>query len=369
MSAGRAPRVLVLGTLLGQPMGGVRRHNAELLPRAAEILEARGGSLAVMEGREPVAFPLPARIQRIPTDAAAHPVLARFATEGRAARQVLANPLGAPFDLVHTAHLPAPRLAAAPFTITVHDLRHLEASGLRRSAAGALLARALRRAARTITVSETVRSAILERFRIGAERVVVVPNAADHLAVRPRALSAGAPILCVGHLEPRKNLEVLLRALAFDPGLPPLELAGAGKGSEEERLRALARELGVDGRVRFLGALADAELPDLYARAACVALPSRIEGFGIPAIEAQRARVPLAIARTPALLEVAGPGAPSFAPEDPAECARAIRAALAVTDAAIERGVLHAARYSWDASALALVDAWTASAALRPRSR
>ena len=175
MSAGRAPRVLVLGTLLGQPMGGVRRHNAELLPRAAKILEARGGSLAVMEGREPVAFPLPARIQRIPTDAAAHPVLARFATEGRAARQVLANPPGASFDLVHTAHLPAPRLSAAPFTITVHDLRHLEASGLRRSAAGALLLRALRRAGR-------------ERARAHREVVGRVRDDDDALRADPEAL-------------------------------------------------------------------------------------------------------------------------------------------------------------------------------------
>lgn len=359
MSATRAPRVLVLGTLLGQPMGGVRRHNAELLPRAAELLEARGGSLAVMEGREPVAFPLPPRITIIRTDAIAHPVLARFATEGRAARRALAR-----FDLVHTAHLPAPHLPATPFTITVHDLRNLEpgqASGLRRSAGTTLLARALDRAARAITVSETIRAAILERFRIDAERVHVVPNAADHFTPLPRSAVHDAPLLHVGHLEPRKNLEVLLRALAVDRGLPRLELAGAGKGSEEERLHALARELGVEARVRFLGPVDDAELPALYARGACVVLPSRIEGFGIPAIEAQRARAPLAIARTPTLLEVAGSDAPTFSPEDPAECASAIRKALAMPNASIEAAFANAARFSWDASARALVEAWTAA--------
>jgi hypothetical protein len=47
-----APRVLVSGVVLGQPMGGVRRHNAELLPRVARLLAERGGSLAVLEGRE-----------------------------------------------------------------------------------------------------------------------------------------------------------------------------------------------------------------------------------------------------------------------------------------------------------------------------
>jgi glycosyltransferase involved in cell wall biosynthesis len=340
-------------------MGGVRRHNAELLPRAAEILESRGGSLAVLEGREPIAFPLPPRVEIVRSDAIAHPVLARFATEGRAARRALGR-----FDLVHTAHLPAPRLDSTPFTITVHDLRHLEAPGLRRTAASALLGRAIRRAARVITVSETVRAALVERFRIDAERVRVVPNAADHLTPLPRSVARDAPILHVGHLEPRKNLEVLLRALAADRELPRLELAGAGKGSEEERLRALARDLRVEARVRFLGPVEDAELPSLYARSACVVLPSRIEGFGIPAIEAQRARAPLAIARTPALLEVAGPGTPSFAPEDARECARAIRAAIA--GSAIEGAFADAARFSWDRSARALVEAWTISAPLPP---
>jgi glycosyltransferase involved in cell wall biosynthesis len=350
----------VLGTLLGQPMGGVRRHNAELLPRAAALLEEAGGALAVMEGLEPVAFSLPATVARIASDAIAHPVLARFATEGSAARRILAHPPGKPFDLVHTAHLPAPRLGRIPFTITVHDLRRLE-EGAARPAAAALLRRAIARAARTIVVSHAIRAAILERFRIDPKRLAVVPNAADHFTPLPRRPAAGAPILHVGHLEPRKNLEVLLRALAADPGLPDLHLAGAPKGSEERRLRARALELGVGARVRFLGPFEDGALPGLLASAACAVLPSRIEGFGIGVIEAQRAGTPVAIARTPTLVEIAGEDAPSFPPEDAQACARALRAAMALPPAAIVRASANAARYGWDASARALVAAWTAA--------
>jgi glycosyltransferase involved in cell wall biosynthesis len=257
---------------------------------------------------------------------------------------------------VHTAHLPAPGRLKTPFTITIHDLRHLDpalASLGKRTAARTLIARAVRHAARVITVSETIRSELIERFRADPARVTLVPNAADHFQPLPREPGRDAAILYVGHLEKRKNVDVLLRALALDAELPALVLEG-----EEVRLRSLARELGVGARVTFLGAFDERDLPRLYARAACAAMPSRIEGFGIPALEAQRAGVPLAISRRPALLEVAGSETPAFAPDDAAEAARAIRAALATPKAALERAAARAARFSWEASAKALVEAW-----------
>ena len=60
-----APRVLVSGVVLAQPMGGVRRHNAELLPRAARLLEEEGGGLAILQGTDPILFELPESVERI----------------------------------------------------------------------------------------------------------------------------------------------------------------------------------------------------------------------------------------------------------------------------------------------------------------
>jgi len=212
-----------------------------------------------------------------------------------------------------------------------------------------------------LTVSATVGEQIAQRF---APRALDrVPNAGDHLPRLPRAPGPRAPLLHVGHLEARKNLALLLRALALDPGLPGLELAG-GDGGEAARLAGLARELGLEGRVRFLGPVSDPELARLYARCAAVAIPSRLEGFGIGVLEAQRARAPLAVAAAGALLEVAGPGVPHFAPDDVAGCAAALRAALAARPEALEASGLRAERFSWADSARALVRSWTEAAGL-----
>ncbi len=364
----RAPRVLVSGVVLGQPMGGVRRHNSELLPRAARLLAERGGSLAVLEGREPVAFELPASVERIPSDVPPGPPIARARREGRALGPAprAAAERGAPFDLVHTAHLPAPRNLSAPYTLTLHDLRALTLRHTpfsRRFVASRVIGAAVRAARLVLTVSEAVRTELIERFALEPERVTVVPNAADHLEVLPRDAAADAPLLSIGHLEPRKNLALLLRALAADADLPPLEFAGAAKHDEETHLRDLANELGVAERVRFLGPVDEAELPRLYARAACVVLPSRLEGFGIPALEAQRVGVPLAISAAGALPEVAGDDTPRFDPDDPAGCAAAIHAALRRAPAELAKDAERAARFRWDASAELLLAVWEKAAA------
>lgn len=361
--AGRAPRVLLSGVVLGQPMGGVRRHAAELLPRVGPLLARRGGGLGVLEGAEPLPFALPSCVTLVPSRVPWRPPLVRALHEGRALAAEIerARAAGVPYDLVHTAHLPLPPRLPLPYALLLHDLRALAgemAPFSRRLMARAVIGRAVAGAALVITVSETVRRELLERFPLDPAAIAVVPNAADHLAPLPRRTEQGAPLVCVGHLEPRKNLELVLRALALDPGLPRLVLHGAAKTGEAERLARAARDLGVEGRVRFAGPFEETALAPILAGAACVVLPSRIEGFGIVALEAQRARAPLAVARAGALVEVAGDRTPSFEPDDPAGCAAAIREALGSDPARLEAAAERAARFSWEGSAALLAEAW-----------
>ncbi|HEX6885896.1 MAG TPA: glycosyltransferase [Planctomycetota bacterium] len=358
----RAPRVLVAGAVLAQGPGGVQRHNQELLPRAARRLAAADGGLAVLLGRDGASFELSAPIEVLKSTVPSGPPLLRALHESRALRQALAEAArnGRPFDLVHTGHLPAPRGLPVPLTLTLHDLRALVLEHTpfsRRFVARSVIGTAVAQAAGVITVSATVRDTLAQHFR--PRRLFLVPNAGDHLPVLPRAPGPGARLMHVGHLEPRKNLELLLQALALEPSLPDLALAGAPKHAEDERLRARAVELGVAARLHLLGPVSDAELPGLYARCAAVVLPSRLEGFGIGVLEAQRALAPLAIARAGALPEVAGADVPSFEVDDAAGCVQAIRAALAQPPELLVAHAARAARFSWEASADELVAAWS----------
>ena len=351
----RAPNVLVTGALLGQEMGGVRRHNAELLSRANRKLAAGGGRLAILEGRTKIRLPHPEQYECLKSDVPDSPPWARARHESKAIKKALREAQPTPFDLLHTGHLPAPHGLGIPITLTLHDLRKLERFP-QRLVAAPILADSIRRAAAVITVSETVRAQVEARFR--TTRTWVVPNAADHLQVLARRPVAEPFLLHVGHLEPRKNLELLLHALARDPGLPPLKLAGGAKGGAQQRLEALARNLGVSERVCFLGPVAEERLAMLYAECAAAVFPSRIEGFGIGVVEALRASAPVAIANAGALPEIAGSGVPRFAPDDASECARAIRATLGLGEEQLEEMAQGAERYSWERSAALLVDIW-----------
>ncbi|MEY2747322.1 MAG: hypothetical protein RL112_2364 [Planctomycetota bacterium] len=361
----RAPRVLVLGTVLGQPQGGVRRHNAEILPRAARLLAESGGSLAVLAGREAPAFDLPG-VELLRGRAPARPVVLRAALEARECARALAEAArdGRPFDVVHTAHLPPPD-CQVPLTMLAHDLRGLDprvSSMPRRLAARTAYARAKRVATAWMVVSEAMGRELEELLGVPTERVHLVGNGGDHFAPLPRAAGADAPILAVGHVERRKNLELLLRALALDPSLPNLLVHGEAKDGEDERLRALAGHLGVAARVEWRGTVAEVELAALYARAGVVCVPSRVEGFSLVALEAQLAGAPLCVSDIPALAEIA-PRAARFAPDDAAGCARALRAELSRTPDELRAARELAARRTWDACARRLVDGWAAAAA------
>jgi len=374
-----ALRVLVVATVLGRGPSGVHRHAVEILPRAARILGAQGGELVLLEGREPIRAPELDGIARLASGAPFGPAWRRAAPERRAILHALAHAKDRPFDVVHQGHLPFAtalirRTGAAPVWL-VHDTRKLEASGhgLASKLAAAVGRHVARRAARDalgiVCVSAATATDLARRVACVRGRTALVPNAADHLAVRARTPALPAFNLGVGHLEPRKGWRTAIAALARDPELPPLWIAGAAHGrrgaQELAALEVMARALGVADRLRILGAVGDHELEQLLATAAAVVLPSQLEGFSIPALEALHAGTPLALSDIPAHREVAGELAHYFPPGDAEQCAAAQRAARSQPRERTELAANSAHRFRWDHSAQALVNAWRSAAHAR----
>ena len=137
-----------------------------------------------------------------------------------------------------------------------------------------------------------------------------------HYGIEPdgasRAWAGGAPrLLCVGRLIPIKGHIVLLRAFAeARRSIPELELAIAGRGPLEPALRALAKELGVDDAVRFLGYVAPVQ--SAIEESAIVVVPSMGEGFGMVALEAMERARPVVAAEIGGLGELVEDGVTGF---------------------------------------------------------
>ena len=140
-------------------------------------------------------------------------------------------------------------------------------------------------------------------------------------------LAHGGYLLSVGTLEPRKNLVAAIRAWASLPTAVtagrPLVVAGA-KGWLNDAIMALVERLERAGSVRFLGFVAQEDLPALYSGAIALAYPSRYEGFGLPVVEAMACGVPVITSNASCLPEVAGGAAELVDPDDEAGLAQAM---------------------------------------------
>lgn len=286
--------------------------------------------------------------------------------------------------------LPPPRFEGCPGALvaTVHDLSVEVVPETMRESTRRRLATELRRtldaATLVLTDAEAVRREIVDAGLASAERVRAVHLAPasgssmpDHVDGRSGARPESLPpryVLHVGTLEPRKNLPVLLDAFeelhrswdGADPAPSLVLVGGLGWKSDAlaRRLDALAAS---DAAWLHREGYADeARLADLYRHAEWLVLASRYEGFGLPAVEAMAAGVPLLLSDLPVLREVADDAALYAPPDDVSAWTSTLRRALGDESLRAEmarRSRRRAERFDWGRTAEETVDVWRQAAA------
>jgi glycosyltransferase involved in cell wall biosynthesis len=335
--------------------GGAGRYAEELVPA---LLEADSSiELTVFVNRDAPATLADAAWSgsvewvRLPT---------RFSNRTHLLGQATALPIIAARGRLHVVHSLAnggpPLTVGARRIVTLLDLIWLhqrEAWGTPAAVKTmAVLTRlSARTAHRVITISESARADIVRNFGIPAAKVDVTPLGVRMPERPPEPARPGAPlVLCVAQKRPYKNLGSLIRAIADLPDERPVVVLPGTPTEHENELRSIAAGLGVTDRVRFQGWAADDELEALYASATCFVLPSLIEGFGLPVLEAMARGVPVACSDRPALDEIAGDAALLFDPTDQAAVTEAVR--RLITDEELRarlsaRGLERARGFSW----------------------
>lgn len=230
-------------------------------------------------------------------------------------------------DLMHYPHWNVPIFAQTPFIVTIHDLILLEdrhsarassrsrlVHGFKHAAFRTVLEHAINKSKKIVTISNYSKASIMRHFRIGKQKIEVVYNGFRKIEAEKdislRQLGVYEPyFLYVGNAYPHKNLNTLIHAFAQFTNIDKYtQLVIAGRRDIfSKALEKEAKMAGIDmNRLRFIDLPSDDEIAKLYERTNLFIFPSKLEGFGLPPLEALAHGAPTAVAHSSSLPEVVG---------------------------------------------------------------
>jgi glycosyltransferase involved in cell wall biosynthesis len=278
-------------------------------------------------------------------------------------------------DLLHQPDFVLPPVHRKTRTLlTVHDLSFVREPDSVMTGMTRLLNRwvphSVARADHVIAVSEATRQDLIDLYRTPPEKITTlyhgvsagfepVEEAGTLATVRRKYGLGGKPfILSVGTIQPRKNYQRLIQALAQLNPRYALVIVGS-RGWQYETIFEEVNRLGLAERVHFPGFVAENDLPALYSAAELFVYPSLYEGFGLPALEAMACGTPVVASNRSSLPEVVGEAGLLVDPLDVTALAEAMSAVL--EDEALQRqltkaGCWQAASFTWSRMAASLID-------------
>ena len=272
-------------------------------------------------------------------------------------------------DLLHVPHFNAPLLHRGPMVVSIMDVIHLSSSAYRHNLSTFFYARPMlnvvaRKADHIVTVSCHSKNEIMQALGIPGSKITVIPCGVSE-EFSPYSAFVGSHdvatilgihtpfLLYVGNLKPHKNVVTFLRAFA--------QLRKDGKlchsllivGDDARWKTSVVDEcmrLGIRGCTIFVSHVSRALLPRVYAAADLLVMPSTVEGFGLPVLEAMACGTPVVASRTASLPEVAGDAALYFDPASPEDLAVQIERIVYSTDlqaALRNKGIQRAKQFTW----------------------
>jgi D-inositol-3-phosphate glycosyltransferase len=249
-----------------------------------EALERRGVRVHTISGRGENAIAVARRTGRAPLDLSLQ--LNRYPQVMLRASPDVVHAHGGPGGVLIWKRIDVPIVYTAH-----HTYRQAHARGSVKRLLAGVEARSYRNAVMVLPVSRSTANSLLE-MGIPASRIEVVPNGVDVVDV-PGVEHENGRVLFVGRLEREKGvldaLSVFRELAATVPGVRGVVVGGGSLEAEVQRAAAAS-----GGRLEYLGSLDRAALQREYARAAVVVMPSRFEGLGMVALEAQSAGTPVA---------------------------------------------------------------------------
>ena len=287
----------------------------------------------------PKGAPVPRNLEHVVVDAP-HYSIRELVALGRAAD-------GANLDLFHAPHYVVP-FTKVPVAVTIHDLIHLHQPQRNPFAplyARTMIGRAIRKARVILTVSEAVKGD-LER-ELDAKDVVVTANGIDEIFTP--APAERTHFLYVGNDKPHKNVDALVEAFGR-VAEGKLILAGAPFERFANR-----------DRIEVRGFVSTEELLRLYRSAIALVMPSREEGFGLPAAEAMACGTAVITSLAPALVEITGDAAlhvDARSLDALAEAMQRVARDEELRDSLASRGIERARFFTWKRCAEATKNAF-----------